>query len=29
LHTLLPLLGDKVEPEFRRIFEGIIAGIRR
>ena len=27
LHTLLPLLGDKVEPEFRRIFEGIIAGI--
>ena len=29
LHMLLPLLGDKVEPEFRRIFEGIIAGIRR
>ena len=27
LHSLLPLLGDKVEPEFRRIFEGIIAGI--
>ena len=27
LHTLLPLLGDKVEPEFRRSFEGIIAGI--
>ena len=23
LHTLLPLLGDKVEPEFRRIFEEI------
>jgi hypothetical protein len=29
LHTLLPLLGDKVEPEFRRIFEGIITGIVR
>jgi len=29
LHTLLPLLGDKVEPEFRRIFEGIMAGIVR
>jgi hypothetical protein len=27
LHMLLTLLGDKVEPEFRRIFEGIIAGI--
>jgi hypothetical protein len=26
LHTLLPLLGDKVESEFRRIFEGIITG---
>ncbi len=26
LHTLLPLLGDKVEPEFRRSFGGIIAG---
>ena len=26
LRTLLPLLGDKVQPEFRRIFEGIIAG---
>ena len=23
LHTLLPLLGDKVEPEFRRIFEEV------
>lgn len=29
LHTLLPLLGDKVEPEFRRIFDGIITGIVR
>ncbi len=25
LHMLLGLLGDKVEPEFRRIFEGIFA----
>ena len=24
LHTLLPLLGDKVEPEFRRAFQDII-----
>ncbi len=23
LHTLLPLLGDKVQPEFRRMFEEI------
>jgi hypothetical protein len=29
LHTLLPLLGSKVQPEFRRIFEGIITGIVR
>jgi len=29
LHTLLPLLGSKVRPEFRRIFEGIITGIVR
>ena len=29
LHMLLPLLGASVQPEFRRIFEGIIAGIRR
>ena len=27
LQMLLMLMGDKVEPEFRRIFEGIIAGI--
>ncbi len=27
LHRLLMLLGDNVEPQFRRIFEAIIAGI--
>ena len=27
LQMLMMLMGDKVEPEFRRIFEGIIAGI--
>ena len=27
LQMLLMLMGDKVEPEFRRVFEGIIAGI--
>ena len=27
LQTLLMLMGTKVEPEFRRVFEGIIAGI--
>jgi hypothetical protein len=27
LQRLLCLLGDKVDPDFRRIFEGIIAGI--
>ena len=29
LHTLLPLLGDKVEPEFRRIFEEVYHTIVR
>ena len=27
LQMLMMLMGDKVEPEFRRVFEGIIAGI--